>query len=231
VHLTTTVDGNVLIGPGAEYIDGREDYATSQSMLDNLFREARALLPALRRDMVIGTYAGIRSKLVPKGEANYGDFVIEESPLVENLVNLVGIESPGLTASMPIAETVAGIIKEKRNPGTNKRFKAEYRGHPPFASLDEETQNALIEKDADYGEVVCRCKNITRAEIARALRNPLGVKTIVGLKNRVRATMGRCQGGYCLARIIGIMTDEFGLAPEEIVYRHYGDTPFPGRVK
>jgi glycerol-3-phosphate dehydrogenase len=231
VHLTTTVDGNVLIGPGAEYIGDKEDYATTRGMTDNLFREARTLLPSLRRDMVIGSYAGIRSKLVPQGEANYGDFVIGESRTVENLINLVGIESPGLTASMPIAEMVAGIVKTKRALKPNAGFKAEYRGQPAFASLDEETQDALIGQDADYGEIVCRCKNITKAEILRALRNPLGVKTIVSVKNRVHAAMGRCQGGYCLAKIADTLTDEFGLAPERIAYRRYGDLPFPGRVK
>jgi glycerol-3-phosphate dehydrogenase len=231
VHLTTTVDGNVLIGPSAEYIDDREDYATTQSMMDNLFREAQTLLPPLRRNMVIGAYTGIRSKLVPKGDANYGDFVIGESRKAENLINLVGIESPGLTASMPIAEMVAGIIKTKRTLKVNAAFKAEYRGQPSFVSLDEETQNALIEKDADYGEIVCRCKNITKAEVLRALRNSLGVKTITSVKNRVHAIMGRCQGGYCLTKIADILMDEFGLTPERIAYRRYGDLPFPGRVK
>jgi glycerol-3-phosphate dehydrogenase len=231
VHLTTTVDGNVLIGPGAEYIGDREDCATTRRMMDTLFREAQTLLPSLRRDMVIGTYAGIRSKLVPPGQVNYGDFVIGESRKVENLINLVGIESPGLTASMPIAEMVAGIIKTKRTLRENTAFKAEYRGQPVFASLDERTQDKLIEKDADYGEIVCRCKNITKAEVLRALRNGLGVKTIAGVKNRTHATMGRCQGGYCLTKIADILMDEFGLAPERIAYRQNGDMPFPGRVK
>jgi glycerol-3-phosphate dehydrogenase len=231
VHLTTTVDGNVLIGPSAEYIDDREDYATTQNMTDDLFREAQTLLPSLRRNMVIGSYAGIRSKLVPQGDANYGDFVIGESRTVENLVNLAGIESPGLTASMPIAEMVAGIINTKRALKPNACFKAEYHGQPVFASLDDETQDDLIGQDADYGEIVCRCKNITKAEVLRALRNPLGVKTIAGVKNRVHATMGRCQGGYCLTKIMDTMTDEFGLVPERIAYRRYGDLPFPGRVK
>jgi glycerol-3-phosphate dehydrogenase len=231
VHLTTTVDGNVLIGPSAEYVAGREVYATTQSMLNNLFREAETLLPSLRRDMIIGTYTGIRSKLVPQGQANYGDFVIEGSRKVENLINLVGIESPGLTASIPIAELVAGIIQTKRDLPVNTGFKAEYRGQRPFASLDDKTQDDFIRQDADYGEIVCRCRNITKAEVLRALRNPLGVNTIVSVKNRVHATMGRCQGGYCLTRILDILTDECGLAPEQVAYRHYGDQPFPGRVK
>jgi glycerol-3-phosphate dehydrogenase len=231
VHLTTTVDNNVLIGPSAQYINDREDYATTQTIMDDLFREAELLLPALKRNMIIGSYSGIRPKLVPKGQANYGDFVIEESPRVTNLINLIGIESPGLTASVPIAEMVVDIIKARRPLEENKRFKAEYTGRRSFALLDEESQDALIASDPDYGEVICRCKTITKAEVLQALRNPLGVRTIAGLKNRLHVTMGRCQGGYCLARITGILMDELGIAPEEIAYRHYGDTPFPGRVK
>jgi glycerol-3-phosphate dehydrogenase len=231
VHLTTTVDGNVLIGPSAEYIENREDYATSREMMDTLFREAKTLLPALERDMIIGSYTGIRPKLVPKGQANYGDFVIEESPRVENLVNLIGIESPGLTASVPIAEMVVEIIGRKRTLRINPVYRAEYRGARPFAELDTATQSALIAENPGYGEVVCRCKTITKAEVLQALRNPLGVKTIVGVKNRLHTTMGRCQGGYCLAKIANIIMEEFKIPPEDIVYRYQGDDLFPGLVK
>jgi glycerol-3-phosphate dehydrogenase len=231
VHLTTTIDGNALAGPNAEYIEERDNYATTRETLDNLFTEAWTLLPPLKRDMVIGSYTGIRPKLVAKGEANFGDFVIEESPKVANLINLVGIESPGLTASVPIAEAATDIIRKKRPLKEKAGFKAEYRGEAKFAELDDKSRDALIKEDADYGEVICRCRTVTRGEVTRALRNPLGAKTITAVKNRTRATMGRCQGGYCLAKIAGIMTDDFGMKPEEIALRHAGDTPFPGYVK
>jgi glycerol-3-phosphate dehydrogenase len=231
VHLTTTVDGNVLIGPSAEYIEDREDYATSREMMETLFQEAKALLPALERDMIIGSYTGIRPKLVPRGQANYGDFVIRESSRVENLVNLIGIESPGLTASVPIAEMVAEIIGRKRSLGINPAYRAEYPGVRPFAELDREIQGALIAENPDYGEVVCRCKTVTRAEVLQALRNPLGVRTMAGVKNRLHTTMGRCQGGYCFAKIANIIMEEFKIPPEDVVYRYRGDSPFPGVVK
>jgi glycerol-3-phosphate dehydrogenase len=231
VHLTVTIDGNVLIGPSAEYIDEREDYATTAPVLNGLFREAQTLLPALREDMIIASYTGIRPKLVPRGQENYGDFIVEESPRVENLINLIGIESPGLTASVPIAETAAEIIRGKRPLKTRANYRAEYRGYPAFASLDAETQDALIRENPGYGEVVCRCKTITRAEILQALHNPLAVHTVSAVKNRLHATRGRCQGGYCLPVIAQIIMDEFKLAPEQVAYRYYGDTPFTGAVK
>jgi len=231
VHLTTTVDGNVLIGPSAEYIDSKEDYASTQAMMDDLFREAQQLLPALRPDMIIGAYTGIRAKLVPKGQANYGDFVIEESKTVENLINLVGIESPGLTASMPIAEMVADLVKAKRALQKKTDYKADYRGPLVFAGLDPESQDALIAGDPDYGSIVCRCKTVTKAEIVQALQNPLGVQSLAGVKNRVHATRGRCQGGYCMSKITDIFIKERGIAPENIAFRRPGDLPLLGYAK
>jgi glycerol-3-phosphate dehydrogenase len=231
VHLTTTIDGNVLIGPSAEYINDSEDYSTTSSMLENLFQEAQVLLPSLKKDMIIGAYTGIRPKLVAKGQANYGDFIIEESPKVKNLINLIGIESPGFTASMPIAEKVAEIVSMKRKSKQNKQFKAVYKGAPKFTSFSHKEQNDLIAKNQDYGEIVCRCKTITKAEVLQALGNPLKAHTITSVKNRVHTTMGRCQGGYCLTKLTDIIMNEFKLPPEDVAYRSIGDRPFPGRVK
>ncbi len=230
VHLTTTIDGNVLIGPSAEYVDGREETATTAQVMEQLLAEAAQLLPALHRGMVIGAYAGIRAKLVEKGQENFGDFVIEESPLVPGLINLVGIESPGLTASMPIARLVRDIIAAKRPLAEKKDFIAEYRGIPAARDMTPEELDARIRENPDYGEIVCRCERVSRAEILRALDNPLGVRSLTGIKNRVRVMTGRCNGGYCLTKLADILQDR-GLAPEEIAYRVPGDAPFTGRVK
>lgn len=231
VHLTSTIDGNVLIGPSAEYVDGREEYATSREVLDQLLDEAVELMPGLDRGMVIGSYTGIRPKLVAKGQLNFGDFIIEESELVSGLYNLIGIESPGLTASMPIAHYLIRLISEKILLNEKTDYRPEYRGNPITRYMTPEELQELVEKDPDYGELVCRCERITKAEILQALNNPLGVRSIVGVKNRVRATMGRCNGGYCFTRIIDIMQDHCGLEPEDIIFRVKGDSPFKGRVK
>jgi len=231
VHLTPTIDGNVLIGPSAEYIESPEDYATTSSMQEDLFNEARALLPPLERDMIIGSYTGIRAKLVPKGSANYGDFVIAESSKVENLINLAGIESPGISASMPIANMVCDIILSKKRYTKNTSFKAEYKRKPEFANAPRDIKDALISENPDYGEIVCRCKKITKAEVIGALRNPLGAKSVSAIKNRVHAARGRCQGGYCLTKLTRIIQDEFRIKPEEVSFRFEGDRPFAGFVK
>ena len=85
---------------------------------------------------------------------------------------------------------------------------------------------AVLEKELDVA-----CGNVTRAEIRRAIRNPLGVHTVTGIKNRTRATMGRCQGGYCETRITEMIEQELGLDPDEVRYSKPGSYMFCGRVR
>lgn len=230
VHLTITVDGNILIGPSADYIDAPEDYSTTEPILDQLRREAQQLLPTLNMRTVIGTYAGVRPKLVKKGEANFGDFVIERSPKARHLINLVGIESPGITASMPIARMVLDILSEDTELTERSDFIPTYRGIPRFAELSRDQQRSLIAQDPDFGDVVCRCETVTRAEVKRALHNPIGATGIIAVKNRTRVTMGRCNGGYCFQRIVEMLLSE-GKAPEDIDLKRRGDRPLLGYVK
>ena len=230
VHLTVTVDGNILIGPSADYIDQPEDYGTTQPVLDQLRAEAQTLLPGLNMRTVIGTYAGVRPKLVQKGQANFGDFVIERSPKAKHLINLIGIESPGITASMPIAKMVLGILSEDTELKEKPDFIPTYRGIPRFAELSRDEQRALIARDPDFGDVVCRCETVTRAEVKRALANPIGATGVIAVKNRTRVTMGRCNGGYCFQRVIEMLLSE-GKAPSEIDLKRRGDHPLLGYVK
>ena len=123
-------------------------------------------------------------------------------------------------------------LLERRLPLTPKEtFQPQRRGIPRFRTLPPEEQAALIAADPDYGEVCCRCQTVTRAEVRQAIENPLGVKTISGIKYRAWATTGRCQGGYCLPKIAQMLVEEYGLSPEEVTYRGEGSSLFTGRVK
>lgn len=230
VHLTPTIHGNIIIGPSAEYIEGREDYASTQELIDRLFAEARKLLPTLARNQVIGAYSGIRSKQAPPQEGGFHDFVIKEEPSCKGLVNLVGIESPGMTASMPIAKMVKSIISETLELRP-KETKPNLKRILKFSEQPDEVKAELIKKDPAYGEVVCRCQQVTKKEICQAIENPLGVKMVSGIKYRVWATTGRCNGGYCLSRISEILEKEYGIAPEDISFRGPGSELYSGRVK
>jgi glycerol-3-phosphate dehydrogenase len=231
VHLTPTVEGNIIVGPSAEYIPVKCDYGTTATVMKQLFREARELLPPISPRHIIGSYAGIRAKLVGPSSGGFGDFIIRQSEKVPGLINLIGIESPGLTASMPIARMVVGILGEIEKLIPKGSFIGTRKGIVPFRELPMAEKAELIRQCPDYGEVVCRCEGITRKEILDAIENPLGVRTLSGIKYRARAMMGRCQGGYCLTRITSILVDEYGMKPEEVTLRGKGSALFAGQVK
>lgn len=248
VHLTPTIEGNIIIGPSAEYLenpatedpndDVRSDYACTRPVMDDLLQQARQLLGIERggaRELQlqpIGNYSGIRPKLAPPEEGGYHDFVIRAEEDVPGLINLVGIESPGLTASVPIAKRVCRMIGEMDGSmRPNPDFIGTRRGILRFREQSPERQAELIAADPDYGEIICRCQKITKREIRDAIENPLHARSISAIKYRAWATTGRCNGGYCLPRIVQILTEEYGMEPEQIRYRDYGSEMFTGHVK
>lgn len=231
IHVTVTTDGNVLIGPTAEDTDNLSWYGVEQKNIDYLYAEGQKLWPHFTRGDFIRTYSGILPKWVDDNGV-IQDFRIEiREDIAPQAVNLIGIESPGLTASDAIADYVIGLMQKtetfQKNPSFNPIRKAAVR----FAKLPEEQQEACIRKNPDYGEIVCRCQKVTKAEILQAIHNPLGVQTMVGIKYRTRAMMGRCQGGYCQMRISKMIEDELGVRPEDVVYNRQGAHPFFGVVR
>ncbi len=230
VHLTPTTDGNIIIGPSATYI-GNEEPATTPDILRTLESEAHKLLPATENIQVIGQYAGIRPKQTKPGVGGYQDFVIKEE-VKGRFINLVGIESPGLTASYPIALMIA----EEMLPGmTEMKRKASFipprKREKPFRELTAEEKEARIKEDPEWGEIICRCREVSKHEIRRAIENPLNVRTLSGVKYRAWPMTGRCSGGYCLQKIVGMLIHEYGLKPEDILYRNDGSNMFTGEVK
>lgn len=231
VHLTPTTDGNLLIGPSAEYIEDPEDYASTAPIMDKLFSEAKQLLPDLERRYIIGSYCGNRAKLAPPEEGGFHDFIIQEFPEAPGAVQLIGIESPGLTSSMPIARMVVDLLAGHETLVRKTVWNQRERPNPRFHELPVEEQRRLVAEDPDYGEIICRCEQVTKREIKDAIENPLGVKTVSGIKYRCRATTGRCQGGYCLTRIADILIKEYGMKPEEITVRGGGSHLFDGFLR
>jgi len=115
IHLTPTTDGNIMLGPSAEYIPEPDDYANTAEVMDKLFMESFEFLPKISRKDIIKSFAGIRPKLIAAGSKSPEDFVIEESRKVPGFINLIGIESPGLTAAPAIAKKVASMVSRIRD--------------------------------------------------------------------------------------------------------------------
>ena len=232
IHLTPSVDGNVFVGPSNEYLDDAEDYAATQSTMDMLIEDGSRIFPHLKREYFIRNFSGIRPKLASKAEGGYRDFVIERrEDKAPWAVNLVGIESPGLTSAVPISREIVRLMSEKEALTPNPDFDPIRKGITTFHDKTPEEQAALIEQDPNYGEIVCRCECITKAEVLQAIRNPLGVHTVTGVKYRCRTMMGRCQGGYCQTRVTELIMQETGCRREDVTYSRDGSYLFTGKVR
>ena len=110
IHAVIDLAGNVRFGPDTEWVDSL-DYSVDPARAEAFYRSIRAFWPALPDGALSPAYAGIRPKISGPGEPA-ADFVIA-GPAdhgIPNLINLFGIESPGLTASLAIGEYVAGLI-------------------------------------------------------------------------------------------------------------------------
>lgn len=231
IHLTPSIHGNIFIGPSAQYIDEKDDYSATEDVMNMLVKEGTKILPQIKREHFIRNFSGIRPKLVGKDKGGYADFVIEERNEIPNVINLIGIESPGLTSAVPIAEYVVDKMKAKENLKENKSFNPIRKGIVRVIDQCEEKQAELINKNPDYGEIICRCENVTKAEIVQAINNPLGVDTLTGIKYRTRCMMGRCQGGYCQTKIAELVMKEKNKDIDEVNYLRQNGRMFSGEVR
>ena len=231
IHVTNTTDGNVIIGPNAEMTMDFDYYGVPQENMDYLAKSASDIWPYIKKADYIRNYSGILPKWVDDNGV-IQDFKIEiKDDIAPQAVNLVGIESPGLTAAVPIAMMVVEIIKERVTLEENKNFNPKREGITRFEQVSDEEKEKLIKEDPDYGEVICRCEKVTKAEILKAIHNPLGVKTMTGIKYRTRSMMGRCQGGYCQMRIEKMIEDELGVKDTDVRYARANSWLFTGKVK
>jgi L-2-hydroxyglutarate oxidase LhgO len=110
IHLTLDMGGGAKFGPNVEWIDEISDYAADEKLRDVFFENIKKYWPAVKKEALVPGYTGIRPKTAPRGSEN--DFVIqtEKEHGIANLVNLLGIESPGLTSSLAIAAAVEKSI-------------------------------------------------------------------------------------------------------------------------
>ncbi len=115
VHLTRTLWDTVLVGPTAEYVSEKNDYERNRLPVEEFARRAKSMLPELEASDLQLAYSGIRAKLVPPGHEGVADFVIARDENVPRAIQLIGIESPGLTSSLAIADRVAALAAEILN--------------------------------------------------------------------------------------------------------------------
>lgn len=231
VHITPTIDGNILLGPSAEFIDELDSKKTTKEKMNILLKEAKELIPAIPEKGIIKAYSGIRCKLAPPESGGWADYRIEESRLTPKLINLLGIESPGLTGAPAIAREVRKMISSKLELNKKANHKTIKIRKKRFSEMSTKEQSDIVKKDDRWGRIVCRCEHVSEAEVIEALRNPLGAKTLSSIKYRCRARSGRCQGGFCTQHIIRIMKDDFDIDIKEIKLKSPNSQLFYGRTR
>jgi glycerol-3-phosphate dehydrogenase len=111
-HLTKTLWGTVLVGPTARYVQDKNDYEHDRLPVEDFARMAKPMLPEITPADLVPAYSGIRAKLTPPGEKGLRDFVITRDPDIPCAIQLIGIDSPGLTSALAIAEHVTQLIAD-----------------------------------------------------------------------------------------------------------------------
>lgn len=224
VLVAPTTHGNILVGPTAEDIEGKDDVDTTYAGLNKAFDTASLSVPSLSRRNIITQFAGLRA------HSTADDFIIGESE-TEGFYNIAGIESPGLSSAPAIAAETAEKLAGKLGAGKKKNFIATRKGIPHFASMSDSERAELIKQNKLYGRIVCRCENVTEGEIVDAINRPLGATDMDGVKRRTRAGMGRCQAGFCTPRVMEILARELGKDQTEITKYGKGSNLVVGRTK
>ena len=221
ILVTTTVHGNTLLGPNAEDIYDKLNAENTSSGMQDVLSGAQKLVPSINPRSIIATFAGLRAggnaPCLTAGVDYQHDFLIEISNEKPNLVNLAGIESPGLTSAPAIAQMVIDMMKDAGEKFIEKKNWNPIRpARPRFRHLSRKQQQELIEKDNRYGRVICRCENITEGEIVAEIHSPIPARTYDAIKRRTWLGTGRCQGGFDLPRVTAILARELGISPLEV---------------
>ncbi len=198
VVLFKTIFGNLAVGPTAEDQESRSDTSTDAAALRGLIAAGIKKLPALADMPVTAVYAGLRPA------SQFKDYQIE-AKAEHNWISVGAIRSTGLSGALGIATHVYQLY---RDLGPN---------HSALANPQIPQAGVLAQKGkrdwklAEHGEIVCHCELVTAREIRAALTGPLKARSLAGLKRLTRATMGRCQGFFCTARLAELTKDHFKL--------------------
>lgn len=222
VLVTPTVHGNCLIGPTAEP-EREPSTATTARGLEAVAAAARRSVPGVDLRAAIRSFAGVRAV------TDRPDFIVEFA--APGFLDLAGIKSPGLSAAPAIGEYAAGLLAEAGLSLARRDDFINHRQRLRFRELSPQQKNDCIRRNAAYGRVICRCETVTEGEILDCLHTPIPPVSVDGVKRRVNAGMGRCQGGFCGPRVVEILSRKLGLPPEEILQEKAGSRILFGPTK
>lgn len=221
-----TIHGNMLVGPTAEELTDKEDKSTTAEGLESVAADVKKLIPGVILRDTITQYSGLRPNRNPEG------LHVDTYEDLKNYVNLSGVRSTGLTASVALGKYVVQTLLGIGMPCEfNPDFDPIRKAIPRFHELRREEQDALIQKNQLYGRVICRCETITEGEIVDAIHRPIPARSMDAIKRRLRAGMGRCQAGFCGPKVLDILARELGVSPEKINKNQAGSYMIAGKLR
>lgn len=228
VVVTTTTDGNLMIGPSAQDLPEnlREDKSNTYDGLKIVWESASNLINKLPpRSKVIRFFAGLRPE--PSG----GDFVIRDCNEVFGFIEASGMRSPGLTSAPAVACMILDLLKVKFDfdPKPKAGWKRYRRRIKRFSEMTFEERSKAVNENPRYGRIICEDELVTEDEIAEAIRR--GATTIDGVKFRTRACMGACQGSSCMYKVAVILARELNIPLWRVSLRGPGTEIGLGDVK
>jgi glycerol-3-phosphate dehydrogenase len=209
--ITPTVYGNLFIGTPMT-LAKRGEHITTREMTQTTLNNVRRLVPDISERDIISSFSGFL--MFRNWEVGWHECVVSPSRNVSRFIN-VSIGYPGVSAAPATAKEVIKLLSQeglklKEKPDFNPYRKA----ITDFSEVSDQEKHELIAKDSRYGHVVCRCETVTEGEIIEAIKR--GANTLDGVKFRTRAGMGRCQSGFCLPRVVNILSRELGISPKEV---------------
>lgn len=221
-----TIHGNMLVGPTAEDLTDKTDKAITAEGLASIKADVEKLIPGVLLRDTITQYCGLRANRNPEG------LNIDVYDDIANYVNLSGVRSTGLTASVSIGTYVVEMLK---GIGLSLSFKENFitkrKGIPLFRELSRAEQDELIRENPLYGNVICRCETVTEGQIVDAIHSVIPARSMDAIKRRVRAGMGRCQGGFCGPKVIEILARELGIDAESVTKHNKQSYMIASQVK
>ncbi|WP_423364285.1 NAD(P)/FAD-dependent oxidoreductase [Mycoplasma sp. P36-A1] len=200
----------ILVGPTSDYVDSFDDLSTTAEKLAYLKEEILHTMNDMPVDRIMRSFAGLRAT------SEKHDFDISASKENKGLYNVIGIESPGLASSPAIAKYVSKIAQFEKLP--KKTDFKEYQATTRIRNLKMPERIEKIPENNLYGNIVCRCENISEQEIVEAIHGNVGSISVKGIKKRVRPGSGQCQGGFCEGHIVKIIAREKGIDEMDVKY-------------
>lgn len=213
ILVVPTTSGNFLVGPTSEEIMSKDDVGTDYASLENIKANALKLIKSIPFQKTVRTFSGLRAT------PSTGDFIIAHDPYVQGLINVAGIESPGLASAPAIAHYVVNDLVANLIPlAPRLDFNPRVRPRVRVKHLSLKDLKALVKENKDYATLVCNCEEVTKAEVIDLLKRPIPIKSVKAIKKRLRAGFGLCQGGFCTPKVVEIMAEFYGVPVSEIAY-------------